>query len=122
MASPVALTEYLDRIGLTADQFREMFYRIKDRQSEAMENVKQLASIARDKCVPMAAGRWVYVAPSDLSRWARFINRGYQRITSINALTLVRVCSGKYLRSSVMSPGSSSTGMPFSFSASDVSG
>jgi alpha-D-ribose 1-methylphosphonate 5-triphosphate diphosphatase len=52
---PVALSEYLDRTGLPADEFREMFFRVKEKQPLAWEGVEKLAAVARDCGVSMAS-------------------------------------------------------------------
>ena len=55
MADPVALAEYLDRTGLSADEFRDMFSRVKEREPDALEGVEKLAAVAREHGVGMAS-------------------------------------------------------------------
>ena len=55
MADPVALAEYLDRTGLSAKDFRDMFSRVKEREPEALKGVEKLAAVARERGVRMAS-------------------------------------------------------------------
>lgn len=55
MDDAATLGVYAHRSGLSPDEFRQLFYQVKERGEQALQGVIRLAGAARDAAVPMAS-------------------------------------------------------------------